>query len=230
MSILRLKTRQETNCSFTEDELKVAGILLQLRHLIVESKPIPILRWGIKRNRSVLNETPSLPPTPLLRIRPPKKTHKELKDNVHMLSTLQEQLKHEVMKVKEYYEKLKAENLVMKERQLKLGNLQSRDHLDLKCPIHQPSRPSIIYSQSPCRDDKSHSLKSRVGLTLENYSSHNGIPCLNFSFLEATSTMGMNFHLSFDQKKVAMAALARKRRVEINKGKSCLVLRTPCLR
>ncbi|XP_077231303.1 uncharacterized protein LOC143864276 [Tasmannia lanceolata] len=220
MDVQRLITEQRTQQSnhfFIEDELEAAQILLQINHLIIKPKPIPILRWGLKRKRSVLNETqppclPLSPPLPLISEKTQipiegtspssplslsksdtdskskhssrtsalkKKTHKQLKDLEDKLCSQQEQLKHEVSKVREYYEKVKSENSMLKAT-LELGLFQSRHLPDLnpkqrlEKPTQEPSpvfeekhNPLTIHPINCSNPKQSSDLSQELELTLE---------------------------------------------------------------
>ncbi|XP_058098850.1 uncharacterized protein LOC131243485 [Magnolia sinica] len=283
---------ENTNNGFTEDELRVAEILLQLSLFSHQTRSRPFVCWGAKKKRSSIaggassplrngKEThvkveASSPATPLSfspsdadskpkrsrRRDFKKKTSKELREMEAALYAQQIQLKHEISKVGNYCNKLKALNLLLKAKQNELGSLQTRYQLDLKqsksldlleTPTAEPSshafeqnQPSIINHQSirpdadptdkiaknsefPYREVHPSLASSGLELGLENQCRPVGILDLN---LPAKEIASLDFwHLPFHMKnKAAIAAQARKRRIEINRVKSSLIIKQPRFR
>lgn len=178
-----------------------------------------------------------------------KKTINQLKDIVIALSAQGEQLKHEVSKVKGYHEKLRSVNLQLKTRKLEL---EKRVQLDLKSckslviseePAEQPifvfeekqaavkpqlHEPSIIDTTGTAKSfrwphvEMSFLPESGAGLNLKSTRFSHSIPDMN-SFADDATTR--NSHC-----KAAIAAQARKRRIEINRVKNSLALKQLRLR
>ncbi|XXG74984.1 hypothetical protein AAC387_Pa07g3580 [Persea americana] len=245
--------------SFTEEELEAAEILMQF------SDSNFMLCWGKKKKRTrviwstFINnrlktdlESPVTPPSfstsdtdskskqsrRITRVFK-KKNHTALKETVSELLIIQQQLKHDISKVRDYYEKLKAENLQLKSRQLELGLYQRREQFDLKSckdrdffeeptedfnPAFEEKQASIIIQSpiihQPCErsadQEKQAPIVHHPYEPLVFYPGSHDINPLND---EAAKR---------DIYKSAIAAQARKRRLQLNRAKSYTALKKPC--
>lgn len=175
-----------------------------------------------------------------------KKSNEQLREVVAELTSQREQLKHEITKVLDYYEKLQAANLALKARRLELFLLRKRGQFDLNSckslnaykerteqlnPVFEgkqapelsaEERKAPIVRHTPAVDATTIvgnfrypqvdiPLLSESGLTLQSNCSY---PVLGTN-LFADEAARRDFHC-----KAAIAARARKRRIEINRVKN----------
>ncbi|KAL5985992.1 hypothetical protein ACLOJK_027982 [Asimina triloba] len=281
----------------TEDERRVADILLRLPKLMEPFRSLSAIRWGRKRRRSSLPTAPSpscsserpllkaeaaSPATPLS-FSPSdtddysgpkisrkrdfrKKSHAELKEEIARLSAERIQLENEYSKRSEHRNELQALNLRLisqlkgSQSQLSLqafyqphlrqcrrsldyliGNLTAGSFPGNQCPNiinHLLVRPGtadlraedssggVPYRHEGHQQPSLASTPSGPGLALEeNHSMAVGILDLNAPPKETISFDFLHIPVQFKKNKAAIAAEARKKRMEINRGKSSLALK-----